>query len=361
MSTTLALEIIGGPLDGYLYKLDQDKVTIGRSNENDFSLKHDLSISGFHGEIYKDEGDNSAFKSISSTSKTIFSDNILNKQNDHILKNGQIIVIGNTIIEVCIIEDEFHVDNEVDVDFIKEFICQKLKIQYSSPFFDSSLLFNKVLEKYSNQNTENYSCVSNFNSNNFHILFPFLEENQIRLHQTGFRIKNSATIVAPRVQRILKILDRADKDDIEFKEICQSFLYEGKSIVARFMLNDQLFMKHFGVIFPSVDTCKKNIENIKAYIKRFIENTSFQYKDGFLNNLGLGYQDISGNNKQFKYMLDLLLLVNHSIMNAYEEYGHALYEEFRKNKHFNETKRDKLLQEYLNSAVDNIFEKVKND
>ena len=51
------LEVISGPMDGLIYYLKNDIITIGRDETNDFQLSLDLTIGRKHAKIIKENGE----------------------------------------------------------------------------------------------------------------------------------------------------------------------------------------------------------------------------------------------------------------------------------------------------------------
>ena len=255
MSFFLALEVMGGPMDGLICRLTGKKVCIGRKVGNTMTLPLDMRVSRQHAEAIH-EGHVWRMREKNSKGGVWIDGRRLGMTGSIPLEPGQIFLIGNAIIEVCqisaeypraTIDDDCFIDSrckyamtpefeaiwdQVYIDVKEKGYCE-IEDVMAAAFNQNDHLFHKKYE----------SIVKMLSSDRWESLEKWLGSV---LMPPIFSIELGKTMLTPRIWRILDGLGKK-KSPIAAVDFFQGILDEGRSLSARFMANDETFLNDFGL------------------------------------------------------------------------------------------------------------------
>jgi len=273
----LAIEVMYGPMDGLSCQLKGERISIGRKNGNHFKPYIDRSISRVHAEIIL-EGPNWCLRDLRSQSDIRakgdmwLEANQLRSESVYPIKENDVFLIGNTIIEV------FQTQQSSKVDITDE--CYKdPRIMYPMDqnlhsvwdhiltnhrgFCDTNFLFNVIT---ANEKNNSYVSVSRIRST-----YPWeCIANWLKFEHDSeaFDHLDELMIISPRVWRILDIAKVQCNKEMTIKDIISAICYEGRSLAARHILKDDLFMKCF--INGEIDDVGKKGDTSNEITQKFI-------------------------------------------------------------------------------------------
>jgi len=95
-SVPLAVEVVGGPMDGHRARVDGDALTLGRHLENDCALVLDPMVSGRHARIAREEG-HYWLEDLESRNGTFFGDHRIDER--VLITPGATLYVGQTRLE----------------------------------------------------------------------------------------------------------------------------------------------------------------------------------------------------------------------------------------------------------------------
>jgi pSer/pThr/pTyr-binding forkhead associated (FHA) protein len=262
MSWQLAIEVIGGPMDGLFRPLSGKEVSIGRKVGQDVALDRDRKISNQHA-VIRLEGHDWCLredKKRPSKNGTSLDGKWIEPGESHPLRPNQVIVMGSTVIEVFAItgeEDSYPAFNHEEGDPRDAYgmtpqlnsIWNQIQFDHQEKgFIDSRSLFRGLTEKDRESGRGLFECVVNAISADCWVALG--EWVVHRRLDPLFSVDEGALIYPPRIWRILDLASRSNDRLVGPQELLQALLEEGRSIPARYMAQDVHFLKAMGLQVP---------------------------------------------------------------------------------------------------------------
>lgn len=258
MSERIAVEVIGGPMDG-LRSLITGKGSVGRKVGNALSLALDDEISGRHMEIVK-EGHDWCARDLNSTNGTWLTNEKLQPGHSYPLKMQDVLLLGSTVLLV----DAWH-EGEANVPFT-DFSFNDPRTYYTMTpglghvwnqlylvadedrtggfYCDIDRLFVAMMESAAETNEAGYACVAQVKTpSRYQILAPWLQQAPAGI---GRSQQMGALTVASRVWKVLNLVAERKNGAFGIGDILGAILEEGGSLAARYMRKDAVFMEDFG-------------------------------------------------------------------------------------------------------------------
>lgn len=254
MTDSLILEIIDGPMDGLQCKIDKE-VKIGRNAGNTLPLPFDVLASSRHAEIAL-EGQSWCIRDLGSTNGTYHNDKELEPETGYPIREGQLILIGETAIEIL---KDVPGDTSSDVsdsgledprniykmtDSLSDF-WERLynSIQDKGLYCDVSILFKGLIDHVAGKNSvKRYSCVSQICSvNKYEILGSWISA-RIDFN-ADYKLMPGVLSIAPRVWRVMDLAADQEKNAISPEHVLKGIVKEGRSLAARYIALDDSFRK----------------------------------------------------------------------------------------------------------------------
>lgn len=258
MSERIAVEVIGGPMDG-LRSLITGKGSVGRKVGNALSLALDDEISGRHLEIVK-EGHDWCARDLNSTNGTWLTNEKLQPGHSYPLKMQDVLLLGSTVLLV----DAWH-EGEANVPFT-DFSFNDPRTYYTMTpglghvwnqlylvadedrtggfYCDIDRLFVAMMESAAETNEAGYACVAQVKTpSRYQILAPWLQQAPAGI---GRSQQMGALTVASRVWKVLNLVAERKNGAFGIGDILGAILEEGGSLAARYMRKDAVFMEDFG-------------------------------------------------------------------------------------------------------------------
>lgn len=244
----LALEVIGGPMDG-LRTCIRDGGTqtlVGRQVGNHLTLPFDMTISRWHARVTK-EGNDYYLNDENSLSGTWVDGSRINKIK---LSSGMVLMVGGTIVEVIEIsaskgnifmEDAFFND-PLQIYRVGDFLAgilkklrqqQKNYLTLSNIFQHAEFRGHKNLNRYDGikklSSVELKKEISRWTGREVTARYRFLNKDQF--------------ITPPRIWSVFDIASNSNTREINTLEFIEAVLTEQRSHAARILRQDALFVK----------------------------------------------------------------------------------------------------------------------
>lgn len=251
MNHALALEVLGGPMDGVRLNLPKDLTVagVGRQVGNNMTLPFDMTISRWHATIKK-EGLDYYLVDEKSVSGTWLNGERVEKIK---IKPGMIFLLGGTIIEV--IEQPLP-DNNVVLE-IKYFENPATIYRFSDQLTSiwRSLFSEKNEKKYCSitgffqqpafykmKKMSSYKCIQRLcRSDSRTIVANWINQCDI---QPRYRfLHENLYLTSPRMWHVLDIASSRNTKEIDFSKFIDAVLDEKKSLAARIILKDNVFIQ----------------------------------------------------------------------------------------------------------------------
>lgn len=262
MSWQLAIEVIGGPMDGLFRPLSGKEVTIGRKVGQDLALDRDRKISNQHA-LIRLEGHDWCLredKKRPSKNGTSLDGKLIEPGESYPLRPNQVIVMGSTAIEVFAISEKdssfppfFHEEGDPRevFGFTPELNALWNQIQFDNQekgFIDSRSLFRGIAEKDRESGRGLFECVVNsISADSWVALGEWVVHKRL---DPLFSVDQGALIYPPRIWKILNLASRGNGRLVDPQKLLQALLEEGRSIPARYMAQDVHFLKAMGLRVP---------------------------------------------------------------------------------------------------------------
>ena len=263
MGWQLALEVIGGPMDGLRRLLTGREVTIGRKVGQDITLDRDRKVSNRHVSVCLEGHDWCLRENRQKPSKngTSLDGKWIEPGESYPLRPGQVIVLASTAIEVLAVSDTENATSPLSYDEWED----PLSLYDMTPelrdlwgrlqshtrdkgFLDTNDLFRAIVDKERDLAAGQYDCVDNIMSPDCWVA---LGEWVISKRLAPLYNIDSRDFIVPC--RIWQILDMASLDKtkvISSKDVLQGMLREGRSIPARYMAYDKHFLSTMDLYPP---------------------------------------------------------------------------------------------------------------
>jgi len=244
------LEIIEGPLDGLQFKLT-DSSDIGFNNRNAIIFYHDQTVSKYHACIDL-EGPDWFLVDLESRNGTYINYSLgrLKPYKKFQLTNNCFFCIGATIVQFFFIhENEFLPISDYQKDIRDAFtfnddfsgIWDEFYTDGKS-FMDTTTLSGKCISRMGGSVVYESDFIKNaFSNNRYMILESWINKFRNKHHPSHQPIIGK-NIVAPRIWRILKIIQKK-KSIICMFDFLEGVIQEGRSIVGRHIVKDPSFLK----------------------------------------------------------------------------------------------------------------------
>lgn len=244
----LALEVVGGPMDGLrtLIRDGNAQTLLGRQVGNHLSLPFDMTISRWHASVAK-EGNDYYLTDESSLSGTWVDGSRINKTQ---LFCGMVLMVGGTIVEVIdisesqgniVMEDTFFNDplQTYQVSDFLAGILKKLRQQQDNYLTLSNIFQHSEFRGHKNLNR--YDGIKKLSSVEFKKEVSRWTGREVA---PKYRFMNKDQFITPpRIWSVFDIASNSNTKKINTLEFIDAVLTEQRSLTARILRQDALFIK----------------------------------------------------------------------------------------------------------------------
>ncbi len=281
MSDTVALEVIGGPMDGLRGFIDR-KGTVGRKVGNSLSLALDEEVSGRHVEIVR-EGHDWCVRDLNSTNGTFHMNEKLLAGRSYPLQMHDILLVGSTVLQI-----DAGKAGEESVPFSEFSFSDPRTLYTMTPglrhvwdslfravedertidryYCDVDRLFIAMMESADEMSNAGYDCVSQVKSpGRYQILAQWLAKVSV---DNSFQGQPGTLTVASRVWKVMSLAAERKQGPIGFGDILGAILEEGGSLAARYIRKDKQFMEAFGMKLRRGASDQTVIDIVRAVKKK---------------------------------------------------------------------------------------------
>ncbi len=248
MDTTMALEVIGGPMDGLrtCIRDTRSPVLIGRQVGNHLTLPFDMTISRWHASVTR-EGKDSYLTDEKSLSGTWFEGSKVDKIK---LKPGMILLVGGTMVEISeipasqggvLLEDGFFNDPLEVYDFTAPLKQIWDRLQQKTSYIDISHIFQQP-EFYRPKQLDAFEGIKRLLSPDFKKNM-FFGSGPCNVYPKYRFFHKDQRITPPRVWAILDMASDANTKPVDIQGFIEAVLNEKKSPAARVLNGDVAFVE----------------------------------------------------------------------------------------------------------------------
>ena len=271
MTDILSLEIMDGPMDGLNVTLSEHKtpISIGRQVGNAMTLAVDMTVSRWHAQVTR-EGPSWCMIDQNS-SYGIMTPN--GRESKLLLADGQIILIGSSIVEVrsrttpakdiLVDEDCFRDPRDIyrmspKMEQIWEASLQQSKHRN---YLDISQFFTVFLKQA--YPDKSYRCIREIESaDNWKCFGSWLERVRIPQH---YKINPSTEIlISPRLWKVLHLASDKRRWEIDLENMLQAIVNEKRNLPARYIAADAQFRNDFKLDVTGIPRLHSSHESPKG-------------------------------------------------------------------------------------------------
>ena len=272
MEYGFVLEVLGGPMDGLRLNLSKEMTTtrIGRQVGNNLTLPFDMTISRWHATIRK-EGLDHYLIDEHSVSGTYLDGKRIKKIK---IEPGMIFLVGGTIIEVTgqpladknvVIENKYFENPAIVYRFSDQLkgVWESLYSGENEKKYGSITGFFQQPAFYRIKNLASYRCIQQlcrFDSRK--IVSDWIDRCGIK--PKYWFIQENVYLTAPRMWHVLDMASHGNTKKIGFYDFIQAVLNEKKSLAARILLKDDVFIWNFKNRFHKKEIQKKTVSHPKT-------------------------------------------------------------------------------------------------
>jgi len=251
MDNILALEVLGGPMDGLRLNLTNgvESARIGRQVGNQLALAFDMTISRWHASVKK-EGKEFYLIDEKSVSGTWINGKRAEKKQ---IEPGMIFLLGGTIIEVfsqpsltgnITIGDDFF-ENPLDIykfsNELEETWKNLIKGDNEKKYCGIAGFIQQA-PFYNLQNLKTYPCFQKIRSYNTRsVLATWINQCEIKPSYRFFQ--TSSLFTSPRMWNVLDIASKGNTEKVTFTNFLEAVLEEKRNLPARIISKDNLFLQ----------------------------------------------------------------------------------------------------------------------